>query len=77
MLCHLFIRINTDHKPPKDLAHHSNTVSQYCSIEYRPMLEGIGMKTSINGIGDCIDNDPLESFWEKLNTDFSIRRRSR
>jgi transposase InsO family protein len=43
-------------KPPSGLLHHSDKGSQYCSHEYRRMLEGLGMKSSMSGTGNCFDN---------------------
>jgi putative transposase len=56
-------------KPPKGLLHHSDKGSQYCSHEYRRMLEGLGMKASMSGTGNCFDNAPMESFWATLKTE--------
>ena len=44
------------------LLHHSDKGSQYCSHEYRKMLDRLGMKTSMSGTGNCYDNAPMESF---------------
>jgi putative transposase len=62
-------------KPPKGLLHHSDKGSQYCSHEYRRMLEGLGMKASMSGTGNCFDNAPMESFWATLKTELIFHRR--
>lgn len=53
-------------RPPAGLLHHSDKGSQYCSHEYRRMLEGLGKKASMSGTGNCFDNAPMESFWATL-----------
>jgi putative transposase len=53
-------------RPPNGLTHHSDRGSQYCSYEYRHLLEKFGMKTSMSGKGNCFDNAPMESFWGML-----------
>jgi putative transposase len=51
-------------KHPLDgLLHHSDRGSQYCSYEYRQMLDQFGLQVSMSGIGNCFDNAPMESFW--------------
>ena len=62
-------------KPPKGLLHHSDKGSQYCSHEYRRMLEGLGVKASMSGTGNCFDNAPMESFWATLKTELIFHRR--
>jgi len=62
-------------KPPTGLLHHSDKGSQYCSHEYRQMLEGLGMKASMSGTGNCFDNAPMESFWATLKTELIFHRR--
>jgi putative transposase len=62
-------------KPPKGLLHHSDKGSRYCSHEYRRMLEGLGVKASMSGTGNCFDNAPMESFWATLKTELIFHRR--
>ena len=62
-------------RPPAGLVHHSDRGSQYCSWEYRQMLEALGMKASMSGTGNCYDNAPMESFWETLKTELVFHRR--
>jgi len=38
-------------QPPAELLHHSDKGSQYCSLEYRRLLERLGMKASMSGTG--------------------------
>jgi len=53
-------------RPAKGLMHHSDRGSQYCSYEYRHLLEHFAMITSMSGKGNCFDNAPMESFWGML-----------
>jgi transposase InsO family protein len=62
-------------KPLSGLVHHSDKGSQYCSHEYRRMLEGLGIKASMSGAGNCFDNAPMESFWATLKTELVFHRR--
>lgn len=50
-------------RPAKGLLHHSDRGSQYCSYEYRELLEQFGMRVSMSRRGNCYDNAPMESFW--------------
>jgi putative transposase len=62
-------------RPPAGLVHHSDRGSQYCSSEYRKMLEALGMTASMSGTGNCYDNAPMESFWATLKTELVFHRR--
>jgi putative transposase len=53
-------------RPAKGLTHHSDRGTQYCSHEYRSLLEQFLMKVSMSGKGNCYDNAPMESFWGML-----------
>jgi putative transposase len=53
-------------RPAKGLTHHSDRGTQYCSYEYRHLLDQFAMKTSMSGKGNCFDNAPMESFWGML-----------
>jgi putative transposase len=62
-------------RPGKDLLHHSDRGSQYCSYDYRSLLEQFGMKVSMSGKGNCYDNAPMESFWGVLKSELVHHRR--
>lgn len=53
-------------RPAKGLLHHSDRGSQYCSQDYRRLLEQFGMKASMSRKGNCYDNAPMESFFGTL-----------
>ncbi|WP_031956497.1 MULTISPECIES: IS3 family transposase, partial [Acinetobacter calcoaceticus/baumannii complex] len=43
--------------------------SQYCSHEYRKILEKCDFQGSMSKRGDCYDNAPIESFWGILKNE--------
>lgn len=56
-------------RPEPGLLHHSDRGSQYCSDEYRLLLEQFGMTSSMSRKGNCYDNAPMESFWGTLKNE--------
>jgi len=64
-------------RPPKGLIHHSDQGSQYCSHEYRSILDRLGLKASMSGKGNCFDNAPMESFWGTLKQELVHHRHYR
>ena len=64
-------------RPAKGLIHHSDRGSQYCSHEYRNILERFGLKASMSRKGNCYDNAPMESFWGTLKQELVHHRRYR
>jgi len=64
-------------RPTKGLIHHSDRGSQYCSYDYRELLEQFGMKASMSRKGNCFDNAPMESFWGTLKQELVHHRRYR
>jgi len=63
--------------PAKGLIHHSDRGSQYCSHEYRNILERFGLKASMSRKGNCYDNAPMESFWGTLKQELVHHHRYR
>jgi transposase InsO family protein len=61
--------------PPAGLIHHSDRGSQYCSEDYRRMLEQFGMQSSMSRKGNCYDNAPMESFWGSLKNELVPHQR--
>ena len=53
-------------QPAPGLILHSDRGSQYCSREFRGLLSGYGMRSSMSRKGDCWDNAPTESLWGRL-----------
>jgi len=64
-------------RPAEGLIHHSDRGSQYCSHEYRNLLERFGLKASMSRKGNCYDNAPMESFWGTLKQELVHHRRYR
>ena len=61
--------------PAPGLIHHSDRGSQYCSYEYRRLLDQFHMSASMSRKGDCYDNAPMESFWGTLKNELVHHRR--
>ena len=64
-------------RPADGLIHHSDRGSQYCSHEYRNLIDRFGLKVSMSGKGNCYDNAPMESFWGTLKQELIHHRRYR
>jgi putative transposase len=64
-------------RPAQGLIHHSDRGSQYCSHEYRNLMERYGLKVSMSRKGNCYDNAPMESFWGTLKQELIYHRRYR
>ncbi len=64
-------------RPAKGLIHHSDRGSQYCSYEYRNILDQFGLTASMSRKGNCYDNAPMESFWGTLKQELVHHRRYR
>ena len=64
-------------RPAEGLIHHSDRGSQYCSHEYRDLLDSFGLTASMSRKGNCFDNAPMESFWGTLKQELVHHRRYR
>lgn len=64
-------------RPAIGLLHHSDRGSQYCSQEYRDILDQFGLQVSMSGKGNCYDNAPMESFWATLKQELIHHRHYR
>ena len=66
-------------RPVRGLMHHSDRGSQYCSQEYRNLMERSGLRSSMSGKGNCFDfdNAPMESFWGTLKQELVHHRHYR
>jgi len=62
-------------RPQKGLIQHSDRGSQYCSYEYRALLDQFGLTASMSRKGNCYDNAPMESFWGTLKNELVHHRR--
>lgn len=61
-------------RPGPGLIHHSDRGSQYCSRDYRALLQQFEMKASMSRRGNCYDNAPMESFWGTLKNELVYHR---
>jgi transposase InsO family protein len=64
-------------RPDIGLMHHSDRGTQYCSLEYRRLLELYNLEVSMSGKGNCFDNAPMESFWGILKQELVHHRHYR
>jgi putative transposase len=62
-------------RPKPGLIHHSDRGSQYCSREYRALLDEKKIRASMSRKGNCYDNAPVESFWGTLKTELVHHRK--
>jgi transposase InsO family protein len=62
-------------RPSRDLIHHSDRGSQYCSYEYQGLLASYELRVSMSRKGNCYDNAPVESFWGTLKNELVHHRR--
>jgi putative transposase len=65
----------TQRQPDKELIHHSDRGSQYCSHDYIDILKEKEMNISMSKKGDPYDNACIESFHATLKKDLIYRRR--
>jgi len=69
------IRAVKTRKPAPGIILHSDRGSQYCSNNYRYILNQFGMIQSMSRKGNCYDNAPIESFWGTLKLELVYHRR--
>jgi transposase InsO family protein len=62
-------------QPGKELIHHSDRGSQYCSHDYIDILKEKEMNISMSKKGDPYDNACIESFHATIKKDLIYRRR--
>ncbi len=74
LVCNALNMAIHNQKPTKELIMHSDRGSQYCSHEYRNILEQYGFQGSMSKRGDCFDNAPIESFWGILKNELVHHR---
>jgi transposase InsO family protein len=60
--------------PAQGLLQHSDRGTQYCSEEYRKILQQRGIRVSMSRKGNCYDNAPMESFWGTLKQELTHHR---
>ncbi len=47
----------------------ANIQAQYCSHQYRQIIDKYGFAGSMSRKGNCYDNAPIESFWGQLKNE--------
>jgi len=77
LISQALLRAVATKRPEKGLLHHSDRGSQYCSHEYRTLLDECGLQASMSGSGNCFDNAPMESFWGTLKQELIHHRHYR
>ena len=60
-------------QPPPGVIHHSDRGAQYCSNDYRALLEDHGFLASMSGKGNCYDNAVVETFFKSLKAELIWR----
>jgi transposase InsO family protein len=56
-------------QPDAGLVHHSDQGSQYTDQANHVLLEGHGIRASMNGVGNWCGNAPMESFFGTLKSE--------
>jgi len=69
LVCNALSMAIRNHTPSRNLIVHSDRGSQYCSHDYRNMLEKYDFQGSMSKRGDCFDNAPIKSFWGILKNE--------
>ena len=60
--------------PSAGLLHHTDRGSQYASHAYQDLLKHNGMRCSMSGKGDCLDNAVAERFFGSLKREWTSHR---
>ena len=60
-------------QPSTGLIHHSDRGSQYCSDDYRRLLQSNGLTASMSGKGNCYDNAMVETVFKTIKTELIWR----
>jgi putative transposase len=60
-------------QPPAGLIHHSDRGSQYCSDDYRRLLQSHSLTASMSGKGNCYDNAMVETVFKTTKSELIWR----
>ena len=60
-------------QPPPGLIHHSDRGSQYCSDDYRKLVQAHGFVASMSGRGNCYDNAMVETVFKTIKSELVWR----
>jgi putative transposase len=66
-------RAITLRRPAPGLIHHSDRGSQYCSGDYRRLVEASGFIASMSGRGNCYDNAMVETVFKTIKSELVWR----
>ncbi len=55
--------------PAPGLIHHSDSGSQYCSVDYQALLRKRGILILMSGKGNCYDNSMVETFFKTIKSE--------
>lgn len=69
LVCNAFRSAMRSRGNPKGLIMHTDRGSQYCSNQYRKLLEKTSTVGSMSAKGCCYDNAPAESFFHSLKVE--------
>lgn len=73
LLCKAMIKAVNLRRPPKGLVFHSDRGSQYTSKQFRKLLKGYGIRSSMGDVGACWDNAVVERFFGSLKHDWLFK----
>ena len=77
LLTHAFDMALSTVESTKGVIMHSDRGAQYCSAEFRQLIQEHGMMQSMSATGECLDNAVAESFFGHLKRELGVRRLSR
>ena len=60
-------------QPSAGLIHHSDRGSQYCSDDYRRLLQSHNLTASMSGKGNCYDNAMVETVFKTIKSELIWR----
>ena len=60
-------------EPPAGLIHHSDCGNQYCSDDYRRLLQSQGLSASMSGKVNCYDYAMVETVFKTIKTELIWR----
>lgn len=66
LVCQALWNASAELKGHRDVIHHSDRGSTYCSEDYRELVDQLEMRSSMSAKGYCYDNAHMESFFGSL-----------
>jgi len=62
------------HRSPQSTIVHSDHGSQFISWAFSSRIKAAGLTPSMGSFGDGYDNSPMESFWGRMQMDYSTQK---